>query len=47
MRDGLGPSAVGTWPKAQCSYWGATRGVAMMGSYARGALVCDRLPFSY
>ena len=47
MRDGLGPGAVGTWPKAQCSYWGATRGVAMLGSHARGALGCDRLPFSY
>ena len=47
MRGGLGPSAMGTWPKAQCSYWGATRGIAMMGSYAREAQGCDKLPFSY
>ena len=46
-RDGLGPSAMGTWPKVQCSYWGATRGVATMASYARGIQGCDRLPFSY
>ena len=47
MRGGLGPSAMGIWLKAQCSYWGATRGIAMMGSYAREAQGCDKLPLSY